>query len=333
MASALRHRSKKVFFDGVGLTTLLDTLAMALLISTEAMATKILVLRSPVAAADDVIAGFNDETDGEFELQTHTLNPESSSADEIGKLLSEAQPQALLLIDNISLRLYKEYQSSQPEGTAFPPAIALMAAFAQQSAEGLVNTTGIAYEVPAVTSMVNLRSILGKPIKKVIVLYRKGFGDLIAKQRELAKRANIELVGIRVKTKRVHKRIRKALRRGMSAADARWVLNDSKLLSKKAIVKGWLPALAGNTKPVVVGVPSILKPELSFGSFGVLPDHFSLGTQAASMIFELADNDWKIDGASFGSPVSVEKVLNMRFAKKHWEVTESGLAKVDRVVE
>ena len=328
MASALTHNNHHL-----RLTSMMVSFVLTLAVCSEAMANKILVLRSSVAAADDVIAGFSDETDGEFDLETHVLQPESSSAKEIAELMAQAQPKALLLIDNISLRLYKEYQTSQPKGTSFPPAIALMAAFAQQSAEGLLNTTGIAYEVPAVISMVNLRSILGKPIKKVIVLYRKGFGELIAKQKELAKRANIELVGIRVKTKRVHKRIRKAIRRGMGSADALWVLNDSKLLSKKAIVKGWLPALAGNTKPVVVGVPSILKPELSFGSFGVLPDHFSLGSQAAGMIFELADNDWQIDGNNFGSPVGVEKVLNMRFAKQHWEVDEAGLAKVDRVVE
>ena len=328
MASALTPPKRELHIK-----PFLVFLALSLCLVGEAFASTILVLRSPVAAADDVIAGFTDETDGEFELKTHIFEPENSHAGVIGKLMAEVQPKALLLIDNISVRLYKEYQAAQPAGTTFPPAIALMAAFAQQSAEGLINTTGIAYEVPAVTSMVNLRAILGKPINRVIVLYRQGFDDLVAQQQELAKRANIELVGIRIKTKRVHKRIRKAIRRGMGTADALWVLNDSKLLSKKAIVKGWLPALAGNTKPVVVGVSSILKPELSFGSFGVLPDHVGLGSQAAGMIFEFADNDWQIETDTFGSPVGVEKVLNMRFAKQHWELDDAGLAKVDRIVE
>ena len=332
MASALNHSSKRSLLGNVRTAALIGLLAAVQLVSSQAFASDILVLRSAVTAADDIIAGFNDETEGEFALDIHQVEADTG-ANTIGKLLADTKPKALLLIDNISLRLYKEYQLTQPEGTTFPPAIALMAAFAEQSAEGLKNTSGIAYEVPAVTSMVNLRSILGTPIKRVIVLYRRGFGDLVEKQKELAKRANIELVGIPVKTKRIHKRIRKALLRNMPSADAIWVLNDSKLLSKKAIVRGWLPALSGNTKPVVVGVPSILKPDLDFGSFGVLPDHFSLGGQAAGMVFELAENEWQFEDLSFGPPVAVEKVLNLRFAKKHWQVSEAGMAKVDKIVE
>jgi hypothetical protein len=68
--------------------------------------------------------------------------------------------------------------------------------------------------------------------------------------------------------------------------------------------------------PVIVGVEVLVKPELDFGTFAVIPDAMGTGVQAANLIFELMDEGWEIDGVKVYPTLSVYSVLNWKKAKQ-----------------
>ena len=99
--------------------------------------------------------------------------------------------------------------------------------------------------------------------------------------------------------------------------DVIWVLNDNALLQPDMIRRGWLPALRPNRTPVLVNVGSLLSDRVDFGTFAVLPDHRGLGVQAAGLITQLGERRWNASSIRMEYPLSVEKVLNVDFAREY----------------
>ena len=88
----------------------------------------------------------------------------------------------------------------------------MMARFYVNLVSGVVNGTGINYEIAAITCFVSLRNILNQPIRKVGVIHRDAFDDFIGEQKAMAAQEKIELVTRRLSTKNVKSSLKKTIK-------------------------------------------------------------------------------------------------------------------------
>ena len=288
----------------------------------------ILVLMPRSPAAENVLSGLTQELERDYDLLTRYVDRSTTPA-RIDQIIRETDPRAIVLMNNPTVRLYRRYQALRRTDN-FPPAVVVLTSFIERTSVGLQNFTGIAYEVPLVTSLVNLRALLRQPILKVGVLYRPEFADYIADQRALARVEQFDLQGVEVSGTGPGE-IRRALRQ-LQGADVVWVLNDNVLLRQRSITQGWLPYLERNWLPVVVNVGSLVTSDFDFGTFAVLPDHRALGLQTANVLLDLAAQDWRLRAQRIELPISVQTVLDVGIAQKRLQLNETELARVDRVI-
>ena len=131
-------------------------------------------------------------------------------------------------MNNPTVNLYKKYQESLGPDAKHPPALMLMASFLRQTSQGVVNGTGINYEIAAITCFVSLRNILDQPIQRVGVIYRDVFEDFINEQKTMAAQEQIELVSRRLTTQDVKSSLKKTVKSLVNGydVDAIWILND-----------------------------------------------------------------------------------------------------------
>lgn len=292
----------------------------------------LVLMPSSSDAATATLRGLTDELAEDFDVVPRILEP-GSEAVAIGQAVGEVKPSAVVLMNNPTLRLWRTWRASAA-GSSAPPAVAVLTSFLRESSAGIPELTGVVYEVPLVTSLVNLRALLGTKLVRVGVLHRPSFRGFLDEQRRLAAGEGFEIVGVELASE-----TRGAIRRGLERlrsedrVDAIWVLNDNALLDKELIARGWLEGLRDNKLPVVVNVASLVSRRVEFGTFGVLPDHRALGAQAANLVATLSERGWKTEGVDFELPVSVEKVLDADFARKNLGLGDAQIATVDRVVE
>jgi len=309
----------------------------SLLLANQAFAEdvdKVLVLMPDSAGAKSALIGLQEEVGEDLDLVTEYVNS-STSVDDMAGYFTKTQPQAVILMNNPTVGLYKKYQASLGADTKHPPALMMMASFLRQTSSGVQNGTGINYEIAAITCFVSLRNILNQPIRRVGVIYRDVFDDFIKEQKSMAAQEQIELVTRRLSTKNLKSSLKRTVKELVNGddVDAIWILNDNVLLNKKLLIKSWLPALKRNEKPVLVNVQSLVSPKFRFGSFAVLPDHTALGVQAANLLFELQENDWQVGEKSLEEPVAIEKVLLVPFAKKYLKLKDDAFSQIDVLVE
>ncbi len=290
----------------------------------------VLVLMPESPTAEQALDGLREELAADFDLVPRYVT-RSTSPEDVGQAVREVEPVALVVMNNPTLRLVRTYRAS---AKATIPVVALLTAFLEESASGLENATGVIYEVPLVTSLVNLRDLLAEPVVKVGVLHRPGFASFVAAQRELVSGEGFEVVAREVEGGSVGE-----LRDGLEQlferdkVSALWILNDNALLDRRLIERGWLPSLARRKIPVVVNVGSLVSRQLELGTFGVLPDHRALGAQAGALLATLAENGFDAKGLGFEYPLSVEKVLDLRLAKEKLALRTPRLDTVDRLIE
>ena len=288
----------------------------------------ILVLTPHIPAAQSVLAGLASELEQNFHILTsyvdHATTPEL-----IDEIVQNFDPRAIVLMNNPTVRLYRRYQALR-KGRGFPPAVVVLTSYIERTSVGLQKFTGIAYEVPLVISLVNLRALVNRPIQKVGVIHRPEFADYIARQRALARMEQFELESVEVAG--IEPRaIRQALHE-LRGADVIWVLNDNLLLRRRSITHGWLHHLRHNWVPVVANVASLVTTEVDFGTFAVLPDHHALGLQTANLLLDLAAAGWSLHDSRIELPISVRTVLQAGVARQRLKLNEAEVARVDRVI-
>lgn len=292
-----------------------------------------LIFTSQGKAFQEVVQGITGDLEEDLSFVTVTLNKKSSASD-IKSAIKKHKPKVIVLIENNSLKLYEKYQKENPKAD-FPPSVAVAALFVDRYLSKLKNATGIRYEIPAVTSIVNMRSVVSKPVKKVGVVHRDWMKSLIEQNAKYCRAEGIELVSISVpnKGKGLESKLKSGLKKLSKDVDAIWVLNDNALLNGKMIRSAWLPTIGKAKLPVIVGIRQILGTKLNFGSFAVVPDHYALGVQAASIIGEIMDEDWEIGDRDIEQPVSVKKVVNVAVLNnKNVDYNEDKLSAMDEVV-
>jgi hypothetical protein len=269
----------------------------------------VLVVTPFASGAHEMWQSMRDEVSDKMDVVTVEMT-DGVNADFLQMRIESSKPNCVVLVGNQAVRVFRDLQRQQPKT---PPGVVAMSSFARQLTADLKNTTGIAYEVPAVTSFVALRQLTIRSLDRVGVVYRPEFEQFVKHEAELAKLEKVELLGRRIEGEVGPRRIRRALKDLLTneKVDALWVLNDNALLDPGDIRDGWLPEARRSEVPLLVGVSSLVNPRLSFGTVAVVPDHSALGVQLANLLFELADDNWEIGDREIELPLSVETVVDM----------------------
>lgn len=236
------------------------------------------------------------------------------------------RPHVVVLLDNVILNHYREYQRRHPDRVPFPPIIAMMGVHIDASIKNL-NIMGINYQVPAVASLVKLRDMIGIPLEKVGVLYPASLETSFRQQEAWCAREKIELKGYPLSEKSKSS-IRKGLKRLIKKddVDALWIFNDHIMLSPDMIAF-WKGRLKRFNKPIVVGLENLARHGV--GNYAVVPDSQELSVQLEEIIYELEENGWRAEPGKAYDPISHLTILNVAVARKHWKLNEEKLQEVD----
>jgi hypothetical protein len=270
-----------------------------------------------------------------FDDTTFIVTPRTTP-EQLGAALAAAAPACVVLMNNTTVQLYRDYQRAR-RGVRFPPAVIVMTSFLEDIRRELVRATGISYEVPGVTALVDLRAVIKAPVSRVGVVYGHQLAGFIERQRVLAAKEHITLLPVEVAgdepTVSGIRGALGALRRDRRV-DALWVLNDNRLLKgAQFLADVWIPAIDALGVPVVVGAEPLVNARAPFGTFAVLPDHAALGVQAANLILGRADDEWRIAGHPIELPLSTITVLDVAQAREKFGLREGALDHIDRLIE
>ena len=274
------------------------------------------------------------EVQKNFNIHTFVVGPETKAAD-LAAAIQAANPVCVVLMNNATISLFRQFQTSNPTAKT-PPAVLLMASFVEEAQARLWRATGIAYEVPGVTAFVHLRSVIGTPVNRVGVIYRPPFRAFIERQTALAAKEHVELISVSVPNDVTAAGLREALHNlaRKSKVDAVWMLNDNGLVRDAEFVDDtWRSELSDAKMPLIVGVPNLVEPSSPLGTLAVVPDHEALGLQAANLLFDLSDNDWRVEGHPVELPLSVKTVVDIKQVRANFGLRADALKHIDRALE
>jgi len=294
----------------------------------------ILILRASGGKFAETSKGIKDDLGDDFNLIEKVIKPEITLRD-IENYIDTIKPKLIVLVGNTPIRLYTNYQKQNPE-RQFPPSVALSALYVDRLITQVKNSLGIRHEIPAVTSLVNIRSLVKQPVKRVGVLYRQWMKDYIELNAAFCRQEGIELVGVEIPNSISIQKVKYHLKHLLNKdIDALWVVNDNALLSSRLMQNVWVPNIKQFNKPVVVGVEGLTATALNFGTFSVVPDQYALGVQGAGLIGDIMDEQmWELGKNKIYEPLSVKKLLNLKLMKKrNIQVNESKLETLDYLIQ
>ena len=210
-----------------------------------------------------------------------------------------------------------------------------MASFLDETKRQITNATGISYEVPLITVATNLRKLSQVPVDRVGVVRRSNLAGFVKQQADLARREKFTVIEEEVSRSPNPSELKRAIRNVKGQVDAIWILNDDRLLTPRLISDGWLPGLTQSPRiPALVGAASLVSAKSSFGTFAVLPDHTALGVQAASLIYDVLDENAAIEADAHAVlPLSVVTILDLGQARDRLQLRADAVKLVDRILE
>ncbi len=294
----------------------------------------LLIIRVAGKNFEQVVLGLSEELTEEFFLHELIVNKSTQKA-QIAPKIKEISPKIVVLMDNISINLYKGYQKGLPQSVSIIPSVSVMASFMDMAIKDMENATGIFYEVPLVTSVVNLRAILSShSFDKVGVVHREFMNHAISLNQKYSAREHVELITYPIPNKgNIKSELKTALNQLGKKVDAFWIPNDNKLINAALLKSVWTDFAKEFRKPIITGVESLVKPKFEFGTFAVIPDSIQLGTQAAEMVFDAMENNWEVETGSVTPPRSVYKIINLEQAERLFQVDKEKLQNmVDKVL-
>jgi hypothetical protein len=295
----------------------------------------LLVIRGAGQAFDEFVAGLRGELAQECAISEWTVR-QGSTVPDLEKRLQSLHPKAVVLLDNNAINLYQRCCAARKDTTLPPAAIVCMGVMVDRAIAQLPNASAIAYEIPPVTSAVNLRTVMGTPINRLGIVYRAGMRNFVERSAVLCRKENIEIEPVEISVRYLGgaAELRSALYTLFSNKhiDALWAPNDIQILRPDLIREAWLPMIDKFKKPVIVGVGPLVDPDMGFGTFSVLPDHTALGAQAADLVRQARDNGWKFPAPAVEQPLSVIKTMNLRQYQRWFGARKADLAGVDKTV-
>lgn len=296
----------------------------------------ILILRGEGQEFRDVLSGLTSEIKNDFIIHDMVVTKKTAISD-IEFEVTSKKPKIAVLMDNLAISLFKKYQSGIRDTSQMLPSVSLMGVLVANAIDGLSNATGISYEVPAITSVLSLRTVICRQIGTVGVVHREFLENFIEINKAFCKKEKIDLISISLpnKSRNMKYLLRKALTELIEARgiQALWVPNDNLLLQSDYIESVWVPLTSQAQIPVIVGVDVFVNPQMNFGTFAVLPDHLSLGNQAAEMIYNIRENNWKVMKSKVEPPLAIYKIINYRQVRKFFGISDEALKSIDKVLK
>ncbi len=281
----------------------------------------------------EVWIGVRDELSTEFNVVPVHMDA-SAQASTFARAIERHQPSCLVLMNNPTVDVFRHYQQSRPAGVPCPPAVVVLASFLEAHRRELTNTTGISYELPAITTFSKVRSLLKRPVARGGVIHRPAFGSFVREQAALAAREKITVDALEIGADPKAAELKWAIRQLKERVDVIWILNDNGLLTPELIADGWLRELSlGQRVPTIVGVESLVSADYAFGTFAVVPDHVALGSQAAGVVFGVADNQWRLGPTDqVQMPLSIRTIVDLHQTGEGIELVDDALSNIDVVV-
>lgn len=282
----------------------------------------------------DVRRSLVSEVQKSFNIKTFSVGPQTKAI-ELAAAIRAAQPDCLVLMNNATMNLYRQVQLAAPTDVMLP-SVLLMASFVEEVQPLIRRSTGIAYEVPGVTAFVNLRSVTTTPINRVGVIYRPAFRKFVERQTLLAAREHVEIVPISVPNDVTADGLREALHdlADKQKVDAIWMLNDNALVRDESFLDdAWREETSDAKLPLIVGVSNFVNPSAPLGALAVVPDHEALGLQAANLIFDLFESEWKVEGHAVELPLSVKTVVDVNLVRANFGLKPDALKHIDRALQ
>ena len=296
----------------------------------------ILILRGEGQEFRDVLSGLTSEIKNDFIIHDMVVTKKTAISD-IEFEVTSKKPKIAVLMDNLAISLFKKYQSGIRDTSQMLPSVSLMGVLVANAIDGLSNATGISYEVPAITSVLSLRTVICRQIGTMGVVHREFLENFIEINKAFCKKEKIDLISISLpnKSRNMKYLLRKALTELIEARgiQALWVPNDNLLLQSDYIESVWVPLTSQAQIPVIVGVDVFVNPQMNFGTFAVLPDHLSLGNQAAEMIYNIRENNWKVMKSKVEPPLAIYKIINYRQVRKFFGISDEALKSIDKVLK
>jgi hypothetical protein len=286
------------------------------------------VFAPPDARLLPVVDTLRQELEDDFDVRVTALAAGQGGVARVSAVIEREAPRSVVLLNNSTAEIYRKWaaHADQP-----PIAVVLMASFAHQLQRNIPNSVGIAYEMPAVTSLVGLRG-LGTRVSRVGVVYRAVFAEAIQREEQLANVEHIEFVRQELPEGFAARDLKASLvRLKRAGVDVMWLPNDNGLLTRQLVSRVWLPYLERLDLPVVVGVPSLVRSDPTFGLFAAIPDPEALAIQAADLILELSNADWAIHGPPVRLPLSAKTYASAPLVVK-FGLETARLQNVDVVV-
>jgi len=276
------------------------------------------------------------ELECDFKIHDEIVNDETS-VDDIAEIINRVTPDVVILMNNTTISLYHEYQESLGDVDSYIPSVSLMGILIGDAIANLNNAYGVEYEIPIVTSSIKLRSLMGEQeITKIGIVHQVSFDNFIEENRVYCNAEGIELCAIKITDDDTNDQLEDALEDLVEeqAVDAVWVPLDNTIVNNESLMEVWIPFQSDAQIPIIVGVKVLASPRFKFGTFAVVPDHNGLGSQAASVVFDIMDNNWVVleDGGT-QPPLSVRTVVNLPDNKSYFDIEENDIDGVDEILQ
>ncbi|ERP31648.1 hypothetical protein [Chitinivibrio alkaliphilus] len=316
----------------ISLIILFFTLSLPPLMAEEmdTSAPSVLVIRSEGVDFEEVVRGIRYELEGTFSIVDKVVE-EDDGVSVIAALKEEHSPEVVVLMNNVQINMYREYQQGL-DTEHYTPTVSVMAASVGPYIQDIENSVAIEYEIPVVTSAVAVRNVFNLDVQRIGIVHREYLSGFVEENRIFCQSEGIDLVTRSVSDAN---EVGQALSELEDEdIDALWIPNDNALLTQELIVGTWIPFVNENRLATIVGVEALVNPDFSFGNFAVVPDNAALGSQASNLIFDLMYGDWTVfESGATQPPLSVKTVVNGRAGRDFFGIDQDDLVSVDRVLE
>lgn len=284
---------------------------------------KILFLRKAGKGFDDVFEVMKKDLEPKYNLSDFVVSRSTSYGEIKDKLMSSA-PDLAVCMDNQAIGYAIKYNAEQTDAKKRIKGVAIMGLNLKSALKGNPDIAGIAFESPAYTLLVQFRFIVKKPIKNVLVFYRKSlFQEAIDETTKQLLSEGIKLDPVNVEADGASKEafekfIGTNLKKFAGRADQYdvvWVLLDSGILNQKLFQEFWLPAARESRIPFVSGAEELVSPNVDFATFAVTPNFGDLANQAVQQIESILVDHVAPKDLGVEELISVNKILNTNRAK------------------
>ena len=279
----------------------------------------ILIITEGNDTAEQIIEELLSEIQPSFRVRDCVIDSTTTSA-RIASVIHRSAPMLVLCIGDRAIDLYADYQADISAGKNIIPSLSILSSDIRRKVSDMQHAVGITNEVPIVTSIVNLRSLLHVPVRRVGIIHRPGLREFIDENKELCRREQIQLACEEIANdeKKLVRRIRKSIRRLVvgKKVDVLWLPSDPALLNPTTITRAVAPLVQRYHIPVVVGLDKFVRGDNDFGTFAVYPDYLAFVLQITNLIEEIATRKPEQIHSRIVPPVSVCKIVNCSRVKK-----------------